>query len=153
MIFPSCMPLLGTTCLLIFKIFSYLHKYLGQKYKKNISIPDWTWIFQGDSIQTKSIQQIVQEKKGLYSKKDKNSMKIRISFLHALDTFLPTCLFGTTCLLVFAKFSLLHVYLALHIYLEHKSTTHTKVFLTMLITDNSCLNSFNNCAIPGRFKF
>ena len=55
-----------------------------------------------------AIQQIVQEKKGLYSKKDKNSMKIRISFLHALDTFLPTtCLFGTTCLLIFAKFSLL----------------------------------------------
>ena len=68
-----------------------------------------------------AIQQIVQEKKGLYSKKDKNSMKIRISFLHALDTFLPTCLFGTTCLLIFAKFSLLHVYLALHVYLEHKS--------------------------------
>ena len=38
-----------------------------------------------------------------------------------LDTFLPTCLFGTTCLLIFAKFSLLHAYLALHVYLEHKS--------------------------------
>ena len=35
------------------------------------------------------------------------------------DNFPPTRLFGTTCLLIFAKFSLLHAYLALHVYLEH----------------------------------
>ena len=75
--------------------------------------------FKVKAYKPSAIQQIVQEKKGLYSKKDKNSMKIRISFLHTLDTFLPTCLFGTTCLLIFAKFSLLHAYLALHVYLEH----------------------------------
>ena len=71
--------------------------------------------FKVKAYKPSAIQQIVQEKKGLYSKKDKSSMKIRISFLSALDTFLHTCL------LIFSKFSLLHVYLALHVYLEHKS--------------------------------
>ena len=37
------------------------------------------------------------------------------------NDFPPTRLFSTTCLLIFAKLSLLHGYLALHVYLEHKS--------------------------------
>ena len=38
------------------------------------------------------------------------------------NTFLPARLLGTTRLLNFANFAFLHVYLALHVYLEHKST-------------------------------
>ena len=37
------------------------------------------------------------------------------------SNFLPTCLFGTTRLLIFAIFSFPHVWLALYVYLELKS--------------------------------
>ena len=51
------------------------------------------------------------------------------------NNFLPTRLFSTTCLLIFAKLSLLHGYLALHVYLEHKSRRRHKVkpFVTTIV--------------------
>ena len=123
------MPLLGTTRLLIFMIFPTYMNIWDESVKKPQGFQLEHEYFKVKAYKPSAIQQIVQEKKGLYSKKDKNSMKIRISFLHALDTFLPTCLFGTTHLLIFARFSLVHVYLAQHIYSEHKSSKILKANL------------------------
>ena len=84
---------------------------------------------QGENTQTSdAIKQIVLENKNFFLKNIKisNSKYESVFFLSYMllvtfDNFLPTRLFSTTCLLIFAKFSLLHGYLALHVYLEHKS--------------------------------
>ena len=82
---------------------------------------------QGENTQISNvIQQIVLENKEFYSKMHKiSSFKYEsVSFFSYMlivtfDNFPPTRLFGTTCLLISSKFSFLHAYLALHVYLEH----------------------------------
>ena len=84
---------------------------------------------QGENTQiSDAVKQIVLENKIFFSKKHKisNSKYESVFFLSYMlivtfDNFPPTRLFSTTCLLIFAKFSLLHGYSALHVYLEHKS--------------------------------
>ena len=74
--------------------------------------------------------QIQSSKLGILEKKESFIMKntnfetesgffLSYTLIITFDIFLPTHLFGTTCLLIFAKFYFLHAYLALHVYLEH----------------------------------
>ena len=82
---------------------------------------------QGENTQiSDAIKQIVLENKDFFSKKHRYlilniSQYFFLSYMliFTFDNFPPTHLFGTTRLLIFAKLSLLHAYLALHVYLEH----------------------------------
>ena len=82
---------------------------------------------QGENTQiSDAIKQIVLDKKEFYAKKHKicnfkheSGIFLSSMLIAPFDDFLPTRLFGTTCLLISANFSLLHAYLALHVYLEH----------------------------------
>ena len=98
-------------------------------------IKAWKMNNQGENTQISDpIKQIVFENKDVFSKnhrisnfKYKSVFFLSYLLIVTFDNFPPTHLFSTTCLLIFEKFSLLNAYLALHVYLEHKSkSSHSK---------------------------
>ena len=73
-----------------------------------------------------AIELITQEKRRFHSRTTKfpilesyQEFFLSYMLITTFNTLLPARLLGTTRLLSFAKFAFLHVYLALHVYLEH----------------------------------
>ena len=77
---------------------------------------------QGENTQiSDAIKQIALENKIFFFLNMNQYFFLSYMLIVTFDNFLPTRLLRTTCLLIVAKFFLRHGYLALHVYLEHRS--------------------------------